>query len=221
MSHYIEKAVVIGATGLTGKKLVHALQALPSCQNIRIIVRRESAEFAQLPKVEQIIQPDFMQTGLTDVDGASHIFSCLGTTIKKAGSKTAFRHIDYDMNAHVGQLSAQTGAHFVLISAIGADASSMFFYNRVKGELEEHLKTLPFKKLSILRPSLLLGERGESRLLEDLSQGLFRKVSQFVPESFRYTPVTAEQVAHTMVVVAQSQTEKIEIYDNLHIQQTK
>ena len=221
MSHYIEKAVVIGATGLTGKKLVYALQALPSCQNIRVIVRRESAEFANLTKVEQMVQADFMQLDLSDVNDATHVFSCLGSTIKKAGSKAAFRQIDYDINVHVGQLAAQAWAHFVLISAMGADASSLFFYNRVKGELEEYLKTLPFKKLSILRPSLLLGERGEARRLEDLSQGLFRKISQFVPQTFRYAPVTAEQVAHTMVVVAQTQTEKIEIYDNLHIQQTK
>ena len=76
-------------------------------------------------------------------------------------------------------------------------------------------------RISIVRPSLFFCERSESRTLEDISQAVFKRVSHFLPKSFKYKPVTADQVAHTMVEVAQSQTEKFKIYDNLQIQNIK
>ena len=75
--------------------------------------------------------------------------------------------------------------------------------------------------MSILRPSLLLGERQEQRTLEDMTQKLYQKFSHLVPNTFKYKPVTAEQVAHTMVDAALTQTDKFEIYDNLRIQTCK
>ena len=104
---------------------------------------------------------------------------------------------------------------------MGANIHSNFFYNRVKGELEKHIQSLNLQYVSILRPSLLLGERPEQRSLEDLTQKLYQKFSHLVPDSFKYKPVTAGQVAHTMVEAAQTQTEKFEIYDNLRIQNSK
>ena len=104
---------------------------------------------------------------------------------------------------------------------MGANAQSKIFYNRVKGELESHIQSLNLQSISIVQPSLLLGERVEQRTLEDLSQKLYRKFSHLVPNTFKYKPVTAEQVAHTMVEAAQTQTEKFEIYDNLRIQNSK
>ena len=91
----------------------------------------------------------------------------------------------------------------------------------MKGELEKHIQILNLERVSILRPSLLLGDRPEQRSLEDLTQKLYQKFSHLVPNSFKYKPVTAEQVAHTMVEAAQTQTEKFEIYDNLRIQNSK
>lgn len=221
MSQLIKKAVVIGATGLVGKSLVFALNALSTCEHILLIVRREHADFTNLEKVQQLVLPNLDEMTADQVQDFSHAFSCLGTTIKKAGSKTAFYKIDFELNAHFAKLIAEHGTHFVLVSAMGANRKSPFFYNRVKGELEDYLQTLAFEKLSIVRPSLLLGEREESRLLEDISQSIFRKISHLVPQTFAHKPVTAEKVAHTMVVVAQTQTVNFEIYDNLYIQQTK
>ena len=91
----------------------------------------------------------------------------------------------------------------------------------MKGELENHIQSLNLKCVSILRPSLLLGERQEQRALEDMTQKLYRKFSHLVPNTFKYKPVTAEQVAHTMVDAARTQTDKFEIYDNLRIQTCK
>lgn len=221
MSKWIEKAVVIGATGLVGKSLVQQLNELEHCQQIRVIVRRHETDFDALPKVEQVMLPNLMHMTHQQVEDFSHAFSCLGSTMKKAGSQAAFYQIDYDINAHFAQLLVGTETMLTIVSAMGANADSKIFYNQVKGQLEDQLQTLDLDRLAILRPSLLLGERSESRLLEDVSQVLFRKLSHFLPKTFSHKPVTAEQVAYTMVEVAQFQTEKIEIYDNLRIQQTK
>ena len=156
-----------------------------------------------------------------DVQGYSQAFSCLGTTLKKAGSKENFYRIDFEMNAHFADLIAKIDAHYILVSAMGADASSRIFYNQVKGRLEQHIQQLGLQRISIIRPSLLLGEREESRTLEGMTQKLYRKFSKIVPDTFKYKPVTAEQVAQTMVDAAQSQNIPFEIYDNLNIQQHK
>ena len=220
MTNLIRSAVVIGATGLVGRELLKRLNQLESCQKIIAIVRQEDEQLKKLQKVEQLVMDDFLLINDQDVHGFSHAFSCLGSTIKKAGSKSKFYNIDFEMNAHFADLFSETDTHYVLISAQGADGGSLFFYNQVKGELEQHLERSSLTTISILRPSLLLGERNESRTLEDASQKIFKALSRLVPDTFKYKPVTAVQVAHTMVEVAQTQTEKFKIYDNLQIQQS-
>lgn len=138
-----------------------------------------------------------------------------------AGSKAKFYQIDFEINAHFADLFETTDTHYVLISAQGAKIGSMFFYNQVKGELEKHLKQADLAQVSILQPSLLIGERQENRTLENATQKLYQRLSHLVPDTFKYKPVTAHQVAHTMVEVAQTQNEKFKIYDNLSIQKAK
>ena len=220
MTNFIKSAVVIGATGLVGRELLKQLNQIENCEKIVAIVRKEDEQLKQLQKVEQLVMDDFLLLNDQDVQGFSHAFSCLGSTLKKAGSKANFYAIDFEINAHFADLFNGTDTHYVLVSAHGADAGSLFFYNQVKGELEQHLEKSSLATISILRPSLLLGERNESRTLEDVSQKLFRGLSRLVPNTFKYKPVTAVQVAHTMVEVAQTQTEKFKIYDNLQIQQS-
>lgn len=221
MTKLIKHAVVIGATGLVGRALVNALNQVSSCEKITVIVRKEDEKFKTIAKVDQLIISDFLMLNDQDVAQASHAFSCLGTTLKKAGNRENFYNIDFNINAHFADLFEATETHYLLVSAQGADENSVFYYNRVKGELEKHLKDSALSCISIMRPSLLIGVRNESRALEDISQNVFKRVSHFLPKSFKYKPVTAEQVAHTMVEVAQSQTEKFKIYDNLHIQNIK
>ncbi|OTG77111.1 nucleoside-diphosphate sugar epimerase [Acinetobacter sp. ANC 4169] len=221
MTKSIKSAIVIGATGLVGRELLKQLSLIESCEKITAVVRHEDQQLKSLKKVQQFVLEDFLLLNDEDVNGYSHAFSCLGTTLKKAGSKENFHNIDYEINAHFADLFESTSTHYLLISAMGANAQSKIFYNRVKGELESHIQSLNLQSVSILRPSLLLGERLEQRTLEDLSQKLYRKFSHLVPNTFKYKPVTAEQVAHTMVEAAQTQTEKFEIYDNLRIQNSK
>ena len=218
MTNSIKNAIVIGATGLVGQCLIEQLNSLAECEKITVIVRRQIAEFNPYKKVEQFVLEDFLLLNDQDVNGYSHAFSCLGSTIKKAGSKEAFYNIDFEINAHFADLFETTETHLILVSAMGANAGSPIFYNRVKGELETYIQKLDLYRFSIIRPSLLLGERNEKRFFEDVSQKLYRRFSHWVPNSFKYKPVTAQQVAHTMVEAAQTQTQNIEIYDNLHIQ---
>jgi uncharacterized protein YbjT (DUF2867 family) len=221
MTKSIKSAIVIGATGLVGRELLKQLNQIESCKKITAVVRHEDPKLKSLKKVQQFVLEDFLLLNDQDVNGYSHAFSCLGTTQKKAGSKQNFYNIDYEINAHFADLLEATSTHYVLVSAMGANAQSKIFYNKVKGELEQHIQSLNLEYASILRPSLLIGERQEQRTLEDLTQKLYQKFSHLVPDTFKYKPVTASQVAHTMVEAAQTQTEKFEIYDNLRIQNSK
>lgn len=221
MTKSIKSVIVIGATGLVGRELLKQLNQLEVCEKITAVVRHEDAQLRTLEKVQQFRLDDFLLLNDEDVNGYSHAFSCLGTTLKKAGSKEKFYNIDYEINAHFADLFESTSTHYLLISAMGANADSKFFYNKVKGKLENHIQDLKLEYVSIVRPSLLLGDRSEQRTLEDMTQKLYQKLSHFVPNTFKYKPVTAAQVARTMLKAAQFQADKFEIYDNLAIQNSK
>lgn len=221
MTRLIKNAIVIGGTGLVGLELLKQLNALKSCEKITVVVRKENKTLTKLEKVHQFVLEDLLLLNDQDVENFTHAFSCLGTTLKKAGSKENFYNTDFEINAHFADLFELKETHYVLVSAMGADAQSSFFYNRIKGELENYIQTLKLLKTSIIRPSLLLGERVEKRFLETTIQKLYLKFSNLVPNTFKYKPVTAEQVASMMIEVVQFQTTKFQIYNNLQIQKMK
>ena len=142
MTNSIKNAIVIGATGLVGQRLIEQLNLLADCEKITVVVRRENPDFSKFQKVEQFVLDDFLLLNDQDVSGYTHAFSCLGTTIKKAGSKEAFYNIDFEINAHFADLFEMTETHLLLVSAMGAKASSPIFYNQVKGELEDYIQNL-------------------------------------------------------------------------------
>lgn len=216
----IQSAIVIGATGLVGRQLIEQLLLLPECQKITLVVRREQPQYRTFSQIQQLILDDFLLLNEEDVSQHTHAFSCLGTTLKQAGSRQAFYDTDYTINMHFAELLQDKHIHYVLVSATGASASSHFFYNRVKGELERDVQAFNLDTISILRPSLLIGERSQSRFFEGLSQKLFHLTERFLPAHYTYKPVTASQVAKTMVAAGMLQTEHIRIYNNLDIQNT-
>ncbi|APU49116.1 nucleoside-diphosphate sugar epimerase [Acinetobacter junii] len=216
-----KKAIIIGATGLVGLALIEQLQSSDDFESITVVVRKKTDKLDAYTKVTQFVLEDFLLLNDEDVNGFTHAFSCLGSTIKQAGSKDKFYAIDYEINAHFADLIQDKNIHLLIVSALGANANSPIFYNKVKGQLEDYLKKLSIYKLSIFQPSLLIGKRSEVRLLEDTAQTLFKLVEKTWTKPFKYKPISAEQLAHTMVIAAQTQSAAFKLYDNLAIQQTQ
>lgn len=148
---------------------------------------------------------------------AQDVFCCLGTTLSKAGSKEAFRKVDYDYPLALAAIAGQNQSEqFLLVSAQGANSRSRFFYNRVKGEVEYSISKLDLPAIHILRPSLLLGSRQERRLGELIAQ----KASQLIPwvgPIKKYKPVPAATVARAMLQLALRGGSGILNYSSLEI----
>ncbi|CAN7247342.1 oxidoreductase [Pseudomonas solani] len=163
--------LLAGATGLTGEHLLDRLLNEPTVERVLAPTRRPLAEHKRLDNPVGEIA-DLLPHLQGPVDTA---FCCLGSTIRQAGSQEAFRAIDLDLVLAVGARARELGArHYLVISALGADASSSVFYNRTKGEMEAALKAQDWQQLTLVRPSLLLGPRSEFRLGERLAAPLMR-----------------------------------------------
>lgn len=155
MSTASRHVAVAGATGLVGHALVRRLCADPAVERVYAIARRP-LEWSH-PKLDMRVVDFATLSSLPPLD---EVYLALGTTIKAAGSQAAFRAVDYEANLAVARAARDAGAlRLGLVSAVGANARSRVFYKRVKGELEEALKTLGFEALVVARPSLLRGDR--------------------------------------------------------------
>ncbi len=163
--------LIAGATGLTGEHLLDRLLSEPTVSRVLAPTRRPLAAHPHLENPVGDLQ-SLLPTLCGEVDTA---FCCLGSTIRQAGSQEAFRAVDHDLVLAFARRARELGArHLVVISALGANANSSVFYNRVKGETEEALKAMGWPQLTIARPSLLLGARHEFRLGERLAAPLLR-----------------------------------------------
>ena len=190
--------ILAGATGLVGQHILQGLLADPTVSAVHSLGRRAPA--TQHPKLVTHIV-DF--AALPPLPPADELYLALGTTIKVAGSQAAFRALDYDANLNVAQAALAAGVKKVgLVSAMGADARSKIFYNRVKGELEDALTQLPFEGLVIARPSLLVGDRkvlGQPRRSgEVVGEAITRVLSFLIPAN--YKPIDASAVAQALLV---------------------
>jgi hypothetical protein len=194
-------ATLIGGTGLTGSFLVRQLLADPAIMKV-ISVSRKSlnikdakltelllTELAELPSIESQIRGELY-------------FCCLGTTIKAAGSKENFEKIDHATIVAFAEIAKRHDAKsFTLVSSVGANASSMFFYNQIKGRTEDDIKALGLRSLIILRPALLVGPRHEFRLSESIVAKTLVPFAQILPVRARKSLITeAETLATRMLV---------------------
>ncbi|HEX8244960.1 MAG TPA: oxidoreductase [Longimicrobium sp.] len=195
-------AVVLGATGLVGGHCVDLLLADAAWSRVTVVGRR-SLEREHPRLVQRVTDLDRMgEAG--DVFAADDVFCCLGTTIKKAGSREAFLRVDHDYPVAAARLAHERGAsRFLLVSALGADAGSRIFYNRVKGQVERDVAALPFTGVALARPSLLLGRRAEHRGGEALAQTVMPLLSPVLRGPLRkYRAIEARTVARAMVRLA-------------------
>lgn len=190
------RVLLAGATGLVGGHILQALLADRTVGEIHVLSRRE------LPRTDPRLQVHIVDfAALPSLPGVDEVYLALGTTIRVAGSQQAFRAVDLRANLAVAKAAVAAGATRAgVVSAVGADAKSSVFYNRVKGELEDALKPL-FPTLVIAHPSLLLGDRDSLkqpiRWGERFAAPLARLLSLFLPG--RYVPVQARDVAMALV----------------------
>lgn len=205
--------LVAGAAGLVGRALVRRLLADAAGPGVVAVVRRPlGLSDARLREVVA----DFGDLGRTKVPPCRTAFCALGTTIGKAGSEAAFRAVDVDAVVAFARLARAAGAtRFLLVSALGADPRSTVFYNRTKGEAEEAVNGVGFEGVALFRPSLLLGEREESRPGERaavVASGLFSWA--MVGPLARFRPVPADSVAAAMVAVSRQPVSGVRIVEN-------
>lgn len=190
-------ALIAGSTGLVGGHLLRLLIDNTAYDKIISIGRREVD--IQHPKLEQYIT-DFRELDKINIK-ADVVFCCLGTTINKAGSKEVFKQVDFEYPRLLADYALNKGAKaFHLISSMGADANSPIFYNKVKGEIENEIRTMPFNHAAMYRPSMLLGKRSEKRMLESISLAALNTLKfLFVGPLKNYKVIESEKVAKFMI----------------------
>jgi uncharacterized protein YbjT (DUF2867 family) len=196
-------ALLVGATGLVGRALLHELLVASEYAKVRALVRRPLEPH---PKLEAHVVDFEKPSSWADVLEARHVFCALGTTLKKAGSEAAFRKIDLDLPLELLRRARERGATAAfVVSALGAEAASKVLYYRTKGELERGLKELGYPTLGVFRPSLLTGQRSESRTAERIGIAAAKAVSPLLVGGLRkLRPIAAKDVARAMVRVART-----------------
>lgn len=191
-------ALIAGGTGLVGNLLLDQLLNSDRYSTV-ISLQRGQAVISHSKLVT--IQTDFTNLDKLILPDVTDVFCCLGTTIKKAGSKEQFKKVDYSFPLALANAAAKAHAtHFLIVTAMGANASSFFFYNKVKGEVEQQLaafKGIP--TISVLRPSLLLGKRAEARAGESIGIILAEGVNSIFKAGLG---IQAKDVAKAMYVLA-------------------
>lgn len=207
-------AILIGATGLVGNHCLQQLLDSPAYGKVVAVSRRPiPLQHEKLVRIE-VASFDHLGEALQGVK-AYDAFCCIGTTIRQAGTKAEFHKVDYGYALEFAHRMLRNGAkHFLLVSALGAQANSPIFYNRVKGLLEQEIRGLGFPRLSVFRPSLLVGGRPENRLGEALGLRLTKLVTPLLrgPLASMH-PIQGADVAAAMVACAQEKSaEPVKIY---------
>ena len=190
------KLLLAGSTGLVGRHVLELALAHPSIDAVVAPVRRASA-ITHAKLVAPVVDFDALPED-ADWWRVDAVACTLGTTMRTAGSEAAFRRVDHDYPLAFARLARRHGARtFVLNSALGADRASRFFYNRVKGETEDALAALGFESLTLVRPGLIGGDRGESRPAERLAIAAVSALGAVLPRRWRINP--AERIAQRIV----------------------
>jgi len=192
-------ALVAGATGLVGRALLPLLLAHPAYAHTHVLLRRAASGIESHPRL-QIHSVDFNHLGL--LPKVDDVYIALGTTIKVAGSQEAFRRVDFDYVVATAAAARGAGAQrLAIVSALGADARSGVFYNRVKGEMQEAVSQLGYESVVFAQPSLLIGDRAvlgqPVRAGEVWATRLLGPVMGLVPRAIR--PIAAADVAAALI----------------------
>lgn len=211
-------ALIAGATGLVGSALLHQLLADDHYEKI-IVLTRKPLEIVHPKLVQQ--HPDFNKIEMLKPGfPVDDVFCALGTTIKTAGSQDAFYKVDYTYVVNLGKWCEANGVkRFMIVSAMGADAKSGIFYNRVKGEMEESVNQFNITHKMIFRPSLLMGNRTEKRTGEKIAQAVMGGLGfLFVGPLLKYKGIHADMVAKAMIKAAKQDVQGFTVYESGEMQ---
>lgn len=212
-------ALIAGASGLVGSQLLPLLLASERYARVIAVGRRPLP--LMHPKLEQrILDFDHLEDHRLQLI-ADDVYCCLGTTLRQAGSKEAFYKVDYLYVVKLAALTASNfAAQFLLVSAMEANATSRFYYNKVKGEMEEAVKQTPFRAIHIFRPSLLLGDRAEKRTGEQIGAVLLRLLRPLLRGPLQaYRAIGADVVARAMLRAAEDDGGGLRIHSSAAIAQ--
>jgi hypothetical protein len=208
-------ALVIGATGATGQEIVSQLLENDSFNSVSIFVRKDpnithselktyAIDFSKLEEYKELIKGDVL-------------FSCLGTTLRDAGSKEKQYLVDYTYQYEFAKIASDNGVPFYsLISSTGANENSPFFYPKIKGKLEEAVKKLPFKTIQIFQPPTLIRQKNLIRLGEKIGIKIFGFLNYFgILKSQK--PLTVSNLAKVMIEQLKTkQKEKVKTIKTLN-----
>lgn len=197
------KAVVAGATGLVGRELLDLLLNRKEYVSVTALVRRRMP--MEHPRLRQmVVDYSKLEKLPEELIRDSDVFCTLGTTRRKAGSKRQFEIVDHDYPMALGRLAVRHGAaRMLIITALGANESSLFFYSKVKGRVEKGLQSLGLRRLYIFRPSLILGKREERRAGEEAAAWISARLPfLFSGPLSRYKPIAGREIAEGMLGTA-------------------
>lgn len=208
----MKTAIVIGATGLVGNQITQKLLNDIRYQKVKVFVRR-SLNISNPKLQENIVDFDTIESWKNKLIG-DELYSALGTTIKKAGSKEVQYKIDLTYQYEAANAASENGVKkYLLVSSAGANSKSSNFYLRMKGSLDEKVQHLSFDHIFIFRPSILVGKRSEKRLGETIGIKIAGTITKIIPALKQYRPIEASQVAEAMIKSAnQNLSDKIRIY---------
>lgn len=198
-------AIILGATGLTGRILLKKLIADTSYEKITLFSRRSVGNTSK--KVQEHLINLFRLEESKDQFIGDEVFCCIGTTASKTKDKKNYKAIDYGIPVNAAKLAIQNNIKtFIVISSMGANASSSIFYHKTKGEMEQDVLRLNLKNTYILRPSLIGGNRTEIRVGESIAKGIMNFLSPlFLGILKKYRIISPEKIATCMHQLAQKE----------------
>lgn len=195
-------AIILGATGLTGNILLHKLLSDDRYDRVKVFTRR-SVAFSD-PKLEEfvgdLLNLEQFRTDFT----ADEVYCCIGTTAKQTPDRDKYREIDFGIPVKAALLGKENGVStFLVISAMGAKATSNIFYNRTKGEMEQAVLSAAISQTYILRPSLIVGDRDQPRFVEWFASGIMQLIQPLMVGSLKkYRSINAQIIAQAMIQLA-------------------
>lgn len=208
----MKTAIVIGGTGLVGNALIQLMLSNPHFDTV-VVLGRRSVGISHNNLQEHLIDFDKPQLWKQLVKG-DVLFSCLGTTLKQAGSKDAQYRVDYKYQFNMASIAAENKVPaYVLVSSIGAGSNTRFFYTQMKGQLEEGVSQLPFTQTAIVRPGPLYGNRKQSRPGESISVTLLKGLNK-IGLFKKYSPISATEVATAMIRITLTEKKGVTVYEN-------